>query len=149
MPISGRQQLGAQPAACGAAARCTVKRSNATGAPVHRFTRNNVCASAEKDVEAAPDVGWLWDTRAALRSIKARPKKALGQNFISDSNIIQRIVKQGAVTEGDIVIEIGPGTGNLTQHLLEVLLPLHSYVTVCLHATEERGTSFLLVTCQQ
>lgn len=109
----------------GAGAGCAVlpKNRRATDAPAHHVDRSTVLASAEKDVEAVPDVGWLWDTRAALRSIKARPKKALGQNFISDSNILQKIVKKGEISEDDIVIEIGPGTGNLTQHLLQVLLP--------------------------
>lgn len=107
----------------GAGCAVFLKSPHAPGAQVHRADRTSVLSFAEKDVEAVPDVGWLWDTRAALRSIKARPKKALGQNFISDSNILQRIVKKGAVCEDDIVIEIGPGTGNLTQHLLEVLLP--------------------------
>jgi hypothetical protein len=98
----------------------------------HPTNRVVVCASTERDIEAASDVGWLWDTRAALRSIQARPKKALGQNFISDPNILERVVKKGSITEDDIIIEIGPGTGNLTQHLLKVLILMLLFSAACL-----------------
>jgi hypothetical protein len=108
----------------GVAPRMAAQLLGATRSPsLHHSNRIIVRVSSENEVAAQPDVGWLWDTKAALRSIKVRPKKALGQNFISDSNILQRIVRKGAVTEGDIVIEIGPGTGNLTQHLLQVFSP--------------------------
>ncbi len=47
------------------------------------------------------------------------PKKRLGQHFLKDKNIIRKIVSAGAVKEGDIVLEIGPGRGALTGALLE------------------------------
>lgn len=40
--------------------------------------------------------------------------KSLGQNFITDKNVIERIVEGAGPTEGDLVIEIGPGIGVLT-----------------------------------
>jgi len=48
-----------------------------------------------------------------------RPKKSLGQHFLSDGNIIHKIVASISAQEGDRVIEIGPGTGALTKELLE------------------------------
>lgn len=98
--------------------------------PAHCHKRGAAPACAQKQENETSDTGWLWDTKAALHSISARPKKALGQNFISDSNILRRIVKVGEVTPDDIVIEIGPGTGNLTQHLLEVRYT-HQFTHVC------------------
>lgn len=47
-----------------------------------------------------------------------RAKKRLGQHFLIDKNIIEKIVAAGSVSEGDYVIEIGPGTGALTERLL-------------------------------
>ena len=47
-----------------------------------------------------------------------RPKKALGQHFLRDHNIAKKIVASLNVNEIKNVIEIGPGTGVLTQFLL-------------------------------
>ena len=46
-------------------------------------------------------------------------KKSLGQNFIVEANIIEKIVKAAALTRRDIAVEIGPGLGALTQGLAE------------------------------
>lgn len=46
-------------------------------------------------------------------------KKKYGQNFLIDFNIIQNIVKGSQVSENDVVIEIGPGIGTLTQEIAE------------------------------
>ena len=45
-------------------------------------------------------------------------KKSLGQNFLIDKNIIEKIVNIAAI-ENKIIIEIGPGTGNLTSYILK------------------------------
>ena len=47
-----------------------------------------------------------------------KPKKSLGQNFLIDENIINLIVEVGDVKNNDIVIEVGPGTGNLTEKII-------------------------------
>lgn len=49
---------------------------------------------------------------------KTKAKKSLGQNFLQDENIIQKIVKLANIKEQDTVLEIGPGLGALTRHLL-------------------------------
>ena len=47
------------------------------------------------------------------------PKKSLGQNFLSDKNLLSKIVDLGEISNQDIILEIGPGTGNLTKKILE------------------------------
>lgn len=47
------------------------------------------------------------------------PKKGLSQNFLIDGNIIRKIVKTAQVKPRDLVLEIGPGPGSLTQELLK------------------------------
>lgn len=47
-----------------------------------------------------------------------RPKKHLGQHFLKDQNIARKIVDALNVN-GHLTIEVGPGTGVLTQHLLD------------------------------
>ena len=51
--------------------------------------------------------------------INMQPKKSLGQNFLSDSKILNQIVDEAEVRSDDIIIEIGPGTGNLTKKIIE------------------------------
>ena len=45
-------------------------------------------------------------------------KKSLGQNFLIDKNILEKIVNTTKI-EDKIVLEIGPGTGNLTSYILK------------------------------
>jgi len=47
------------------------------------------------------------------------PKKSLGQNFLRDENIARKIVESLRVEPRDILLEIGPGQGDLTKLLLE------------------------------
>jgi 16S rRNA (adenine1518-N6/adenine1519-N6)-dimethyltransferase len=47
-----------------------------------------------------------------------RPKKSLGQNFLVDGNLQRKIVEALQVGPDDEVLEIGPGRGALTQHLV-------------------------------
>ncbi len=51
--------------------------------------------------------------------MKIKPKKSLGQNFLSDKNIIKAIVEVGNIKDNNLVLEIGPGTGNLTEFILK------------------------------
>ena len=51
--------------------------------------------------------------------MKFAPKKSLGQNFLINEEIIKKIVDVGEINRQSIVIEIGPGTGNLTQEILK------------------------------
>jgi 16S rRNA (adenine1518-N6/adenine1519-N6)-dimethyltransferase len=46
------------------------------------------------------------------------PRKAFGQNFLVDHNLITRLVDASGVGDGDCVLEVGPGTGVLTEALL-------------------------------
>ena len=51
--------------------------------------------------------------------MKFLPKKSLGQNFLIDNNILEMIVDLGEIKSNDIVLEVGPGTGNLTEKILK------------------------------
>ena len=51
--------------------------------------------------------------------MKIIPKKSLGQNFLIDKRIIEKICNSGNITRNNNVLEIGPGTGNLTSFILE------------------------------
>ena len=47
-----------------------------------------------------------------------KPKKSLGQNFLIDNNVINKIINLSDIKNNNIV-EIGPGTGNLTKKIIE------------------------------
>ena len=51
--------------------------------------------------------------------MKSLPKKSLGQNFLVDDKILNLIVDLGQISSNDIVLEVGPGTGNLTEKILK------------------------------
>ncbi len=48
-----------------------------------------------------------------------KPKKSLGQNFLIDEKILNQIVENGNIKKNDIVLEIGPGTGKLTEKIIK------------------------------
>ena len=48
------------------------------------------------------------------------PKKTLGQNFLKDKNIINKIIKIGNIDKNKEVMEIGPGYGNLTEGIISM-----------------------------
>ncbi|MBM7712740.1 16S rRNA (adenine(1518)-N(6)/adenine(1519)-N(6))-dimethyltransferase RsmA [Enterococcus xiangfangensis] len=56
-------------------------------------------------------------TREILQKHGFSFKKSLGQNFLTDPNILQKIVAAAEIDEQTNVIEVGPGIGALTEHL--------------------------------
>lgn len=52
-----------------------------------------------------------------LRRYGLRPKKSLGQNFLSDPVTLERITKAAEITSQTNILEIGPGLGSLTRYL--------------------------------
>jgi 16S rRNA (adenine1518-N6/adenine1519-N6)-dimethyltransferase len=54
-----------------------------------------------------------------LNSESLKAKKRLSQNFLIDGNIVKKILAAAEVKKGDLILEIGPGPGALTEALLE------------------------------
>lgn len=50
---------------------------------------------------------------------KIRPIKRLGQHFLKDENYLRKIADAAELTPSEACLEIGPGTGTLTRHLLK------------------------------
>ena len=46
-------------------------------------------------------------------------KKKFGQNFLIDPRVLDKIIDAAEITEDDMVLEIGPGIGTMTQYLAE------------------------------
>lgn len=58
--------------------------------------------------------------RRALDARGFRPSKRLGQNFLRDGNMARAIARDSGVGPGDFVLEVGPGCGFLSAHLLDL-----------------------------
>ena len=52
------------------------------------------------------------------KSVKTKAKKSLGQNFLVDKNVLKKIVDINLINDETEIVEIGPGTGNLTDYLI-------------------------------
>ena len=61
----------------------------------------------------------LTRTKKLLASYDLRAKKGLGQNFLIDGSILKKIAAAAELTTADMVIEVGPGLGVLTETLAE------------------------------
>ncbi len=57
--------------------------------------------------------------RHLLDNFGVTPKKSLGQNFMHDPNALEKIVRAADLTGDEVVLEIGPGTGALTEWLAD------------------------------
>ena len=58
------------------------------------------------------------ETKFIMNKYNITANKNYGQNFLIDENVVQEIVEKAEVNKEDLVIEIGPGLGNLTKYLL-------------------------------
>ena len=48
-----------------------------------------------------------------------RPKKSFGQNFLKNPRVVEKIIAAAAISPNDLVVEVGPGFGVLTEALLQ------------------------------
>jgi 16S rRNA (adenine1518-N6/adenine1519-N6)-dimethyltransferase len=72
--------------------------------------------------------------------MKEKPKKSLGQNFLIDDNFSRKIIDSMNFGKNDIVLEIGPGYGSLTKHIITkseniISVELDSEISVYLKQT--------------
>lgn len=75
-------------------------------------------ASGERLCHRMTRVQSLTDIKRLLEERGLAPRHALGQNFLVDQNLVRKLVDTSGVSTGDLVLEVGPGTGVLTEELL-------------------------------
>lgn len=59
------------------------------------------------------------ETKNIMRKYNIKANKSLGQNFLINSEVVEKIIESSEISDKDMVIEIGPGLGTLTRYLLE------------------------------
>ena len=62
-----------------------------------------------------------------IRGVDFRFNKVLGQNFITDANLLDAIVADSGITPSDVVVEIGTGAGTLTRAIAKVAKKVYSF----------------------
>lgn len=58
-------------------------------------------------------------TKEILKNYNIRLNKRLGQNFLVDTNIIEKIIEGAEIKGNETIVEIGPGIGSLTEYVLK------------------------------
>src|SRR5689334_25118244 len=58
------------------------------------------------------------EIQAILAQVSSQPRHRFGQNFMIDQNLVRLVADAGGIGPDDLVIEVGPGTGTLTDELL-------------------------------
>src|SRR5436190_5610630 len=58
------------------------------------------------------------EIQALLAGAGTEPRHRFGQNFMVDQNLVRLVADAGNIAPGDLVIEVGPGTGTLTEEIL-------------------------------
>lgn len=58
-------------------------------------------------------------TKTIINKYQIKANKALGQNFLINEEVILKIIQKANASEEDLIIEIGPGLGTLTEYLLQ------------------------------
>lgn len=66
-----------------------------------------------------PKLGNPTNTIAVLQKYNFNFQKKYGQNFLIDTHILEKIITESVITKDDLVLEIGPGIGTMTQYLAE------------------------------
>ncbi len=61
----------------------------------------------------------LTHIRALLDAHGLKPQHRLGQHFLHDKNLLKRLIEAAGITPGELVLEVGPGTGTLTEGLTD------------------------------
>ena len=61
----------------------------------------------------------LDETKFIMRKNGIKANKSLGQNFLINEEVVEKIVESADISKNDLIIEIGPGLGTLTKYLLE------------------------------
>jgi len=59
----------------------------------------------------------LIQTKRRLRKFGLKPRKGLGQHFLVDGEVLEAIISAAGLTPADLVVEVGPGLGILTEEL--------------------------------
>ena len=62
----------------------------------------------------------LKEIKKLLKKYQIRPSKRLGQTFLIDKRVMKKVLEAAELKKDDVVLEVGPGIGNLTIELAKI-----------------------------
>ena len=74
-----------------------------------------------------PHVQTKREIQALLEAAGLRPQKRHGQHFLIDGNLMRRLATSAKLDPGDLILEVGGGTGGLTDLLVDRVAPLRDH----------------------
>lgn len=92
----------------------------------------------------------LQETKIILNKYNITANKKLGQNFLINDDVIEKIISSANIEQNDTIIEIGPGLGTLTKRLLEkagkvIAIEIDSKMINILNDRFEQYDNFVLI----
>lgn len=89
-------------------------------------------------------------TKKIMNKYNIKANKRFGQNFLIDDNILENIIESSNIGENDLVIEIGPGLGNLSEYILNnskfaILVEIDKNMQKILNDRLEKYNNYLLI----
>jgi len=90
------------------------------------------------------------DIRHTLKKCKISPNKELGQHFITNRNLLQHEMEYANISSKDVILEIGPGIGNLTELLAQkakliIAIEKDSQFKKCLYSLQEKYANIKVI----
>ena len=95
-------------------------------------------------------INTLKKTNEILKKYNITANKRYGQNFLIYDNVLESIVEKANINENDLVIEIGPGLGNLTEYILDrakftILIEIDNNMINILNDRFSRKNNYMLL----
>lgn len=120
--------------------------SRRLGSGLRHVSTHNVVTVSAASVLPTTRQGWLH----LLRQLGVRPSKGLGQNFLFERGVVDRLVQAAGIDDDDVVVEIGPGLGILTEELVRrardvIAVELDSRLALHLRQTFAGSANFRVV----
>ncbi|MFW9969750.1 MAG: 16S rRNA (adenine(1518)-N(6)/adenine(1519)-N(6))-dimethyltransferase RsmA [Candidatus Odinarchaeota archaeon] len=66
------------------------------------------------------------EVQLILKTLNVKPNKNLGQNFLTDKNILKKIISISELSTNDVILEIGPGLGSITEELVKSVKKIYA-----------------------
>lgn len=72
------------------------------------------------------DLTNILELKKLLRTYGAWPNKDLGQHFLTDKNVLEKMIETADLSKNDVVVEVGPGIGIMTKELAKRAKKVHA-----------------------
>ena len=91
------------------------------------------------------DITNILELKKLLKTYGAWPNKDLGQHFLTDRNVLEKMIETADLKKNDIIVEVGPGLGIMTKELAKTAKKVHAVeidpkIAEILNTTDRKST---------